>query len=262
MSAPGAPGAPTPAEAYDRAYFLSACDGHDAFRASGGRVLARRMALALDLAGPLAGRRVLDLGCGRGEVLWHCGERGAHVLGLDFAPDALRLARETLGERAPATLLRGDATRLPLADGSLDLVLALDLVEHLHPPELARLYSEVYRVLAPGGRLVVHTMPNAWYYRAGYPVFRLVQRLRGVRLPRNPRDRWPAGGLHVNEQSLLSLRRTLRAAGFGVSVVLRDAQDYAREPNRWIRRGMALLARVYPLAYVFCNDLFAVATKP
>jgi len=255
-------GSPFPADAYDAEYFLTSCDGYDAFRASGGRVLGRRMAVALELAGPLAGRRVLDLGCGRGEVFRHCSDLGARAVGLDFSPDALSLAREALGEAPTGALLRGDATQLPLADGSPDVVLALDLVEHLSPPQLARLYAEVHRVLAPGGRLVVHTMPNIWYYRAGYPLFRLVQRLRGVRLPRNPRDRWAAGALHVNEQSVLSLWRMLRVAGFRVTVYLRDAQDYTREPNPWVRRGMTLLARMQPFACVFCNDLFAVATKP
>lgn len=252
---------PVPAQTYSMDYFLNECDGHDEYAHTSGKVLPRRLAATLSMAGDISGLRVLDLGCGRGELLRHCLERGASAVGVDYAPDALVLARRIL----PAIgngLIRADVQELPFGSNAFDLVFALDIFEHLHPSELERMLTEVCRVLVPEGRLIVHTMPNSWYYRFGYPLFRLVQRLRGVRLPRNPRDRWRySKHVHVNEQSLVMLSRSLRRAGFRARVRLHNWQDFDRENNRCVRAIMKCLATAYPFAWIFCDDLFAVATK-
>ncbi len=252
---------PVRPEAYDKDYFLTECQGHDAYIASQGRVLPERLSEALSLAGDLAGTRVLDMGCGRGEVVCRGVDQGAFMVGLDYSPDALDLARGIVpAERA--LLVRADASHLPFVDRSFDRVLAFDLVEHLLPRELQAMYAEIYRVLAPGGRFVVHTMPNVWYYRYGYPLYRVVQRLRGRRLPRDPRDRWRfVKNVHVNEQSIAMLGRELRRAGFDVRVHLRNVQAYDQEARPLVRGVMRALSSWYPFSLVFCNDLFAVAKK-
>lgn len=255
------PQKPVESQFYSADYFLTECEGHEEFLRTGGSELPRRLAVALELAGDVRGKRVLDLGCGRGEVVRTCLERGAHVVGLDFSYDALMLAQRIVPP-VLAPLLRADVQHLPLQSASFDLVFALDLVEHLYPAELNRLLEEAFRVLSTGGRLIVHTMPNVWYYRYGYPLFRLVQRLRGRRLPRDPRDRWRyVHHVHVNEQSVTGLHRSLTRAGFSARVDLRNQQDFGQEPNCLVRQVMTFLATTYPLTLVFCNDLFGVATK-
>ena len=248
-----------PPEAYDRDYFLSECEGHEEYLRSGGRVLPRRLRTALGFAGHIAGLRVLDLGCGRGELARYCAENGARmVLGLDYSPDALALSADIL-DGLETGVAQANVQHLPLTDASFDLAFALDLVEHLYPQELEAMFREAHRVLAPGGRLIVHTMPNIWYYRYGYPPFRLIQHLRGIRLPRDPRDRWRR--VHVNEQSIVTLAQSLKKAGFDARVRLHNTQDFSREGSPVARALYGLLATVYPFAWVFCNDLFAVATK-
>jgi len=248
-------------EAYDKGYFLSECEGYDEYVASGGGVLPARLEEAISFAGEMAGRRVLDLGCGRGEMVRHGAAHGAAIVGVDYSPDALDLAKQIMPGQG-ALLVCADATKLPFADRSFDLVVALDLVEHLLPHELEAMYAEAYRVMAPGGLLVVHTMPNLWYYRFGYPLYRVVQRLRGQRLPRDPRDRWRyVKQVHVNEQSVATLRAGLRVAGFDVRVYLRNVQRYGQEGNRLVRGVMRFLSSHLPFSLVFCNDLFAVARR-
>jgi len=159
-------------------------------------------------------------------------------------------------------LIRADVQNLPFGSKTFDLVFALDIFEHLHPTEVDRMLAEVYRVLCFGGQFIVHTMPNLWYYRFGYPLFRVIQRLRGLSLPRDPRRRWQyVEHVHVNEQSPAMLLHNLQRAGFRARVRLRNSQDFARERNRCVRVIMKCLATVYPFAWVFCNDLFGMATK-
>jgi hypothetical protein len=138
----------------------------------------------------------------------------------------------------------------------------LDIVEHLHPWEFDQTLIEVRRVLRPGGRCIIHTMPNLWYYRFGYPVYRLLQRLRGERLPANPRHRFSYhAAMHVNEQDVLRLRRSLRRAGLIPRVWVTNVEPYATSHGS-IGRVADALTRLAPLGLVLCNDILAVATAP
>ncbi|MFH8935507.1 class I SAM-dependent methyltransferase [Streptomyces griseosporeus] len=105
----------------------------------------------LDLAGDVAGRRVLDAGCGSGPLSAALRERGAVVTGVDASVGMLALARRRLGE--DADLRRADLREpLPFGDGVFDDVVASLVLHYLEDwgPTLA----EMRRVLRPGGRLI------------------------------------------------------------------------------------------------------------
>jgi len=255
------------ASLYDSDYFLQECEGYEEFVASAGRVLSHRLEAALAHVKTEPGMNVLDIGCGRGESLIWLLRQGAKAWGLDYAPEALRLTSEAL-QRAGLpvgqhyALLSANGRQLPFASESFDRALMLDIVEHLQPWELEQALAEAWRVLKQGGQLIVHTAPNLWYYQFGYPFFRLFQRLRGIQLPQNPRHRFRShSNVHVNEQSPRSLRRVLRQAGFESQVWLEDLQQ------RWTGSGRLayllgwLVTHVYPLKWIFCGDVLAVATK-
>jgi SAM-dependent methyltransferase len=143
----------------------------------------------LDLAGPMAPRRIVDLGCASGRTSFLMAERypPASVLGIDLNLGVLRLARQAAGgfvsyprrriglvydrRRFPVNLAGSakvdfwacDAMALPFAAGSADLAVALNLFDCV--PEPRRLLAGMADLLASGGRLLMAT-PYDWSTRA------------------------------------------------------------------------------------------------
>ncbi|MEO7911317.1 MAG: methyltransferase domain-containing protein [Roseiflexaceae bacterium] len=106
-------------------------------------------------------RFVLDVGCGNGELLeaLHLRDPGAEYVGVDLSASRVRFAQTRLGTQA-ALLQIGSGT-LPFATESFDLVFVTEVIEHLKNPN--QLLDEIYRILAPQGRLIL-TTPNSQAY--------------------------------------------------------------------------------------------------
>jgi len=105
-------------------------------------------------------RRVLDVACGVGygsEILQTAG--AASVVGVDLVFEAISSNREAIGSRGHAQPLftNADAGRLPFADGSFDVVVSFETIEHLPQPEL--LLQEIQRVLKSDG-VCICSSPN------------------------------------------------------------------------------------------------------
>ncbi len=100
--------------------------------------------------------RVLDVGCGTGLMLERFGRW--KPIGLDFSGAALKYCRQ----RGLPRILRGDVTRLPVESGSIDLILALDLMEHVERHDL--MIREFQRVLRPGGCLMATVPAHPWLW--------------------------------------------------------------------------------------------------
>jgi ubiquinone/menaquinone biosynthesis C-methylase UbiE len=260
---------PLPPSLYTEEYFLTACEGYDEFTASEGEHLSRRLDAAFALAEITPGMQVLDVGCGRGEILRHCAKLGADAYGIDYAPVAVRMSQtiiQGVNGVVPGytTVMQADAKTLPFATGRFDRVLMFDVVEHLHPWELHQAMLEVHRVLKPNGRFIIHTAPNVWYDRYAYPVVRAVRTLlgEGAKYPKDPRQFGVAVNqhVHVNEQSLWSMGRALKQAGFTGKVWL-DSPPQDRAENV-VMAGLRVLAfDVPPFRWFFEREVFAVAAK-
>jgi len=251
-------------ELYDEVYFLSSCEGYDEFITSEGAHLSRRLTQALEAAEIAPGMRVLDVGCGRGEILHHCAELGAQAYGMDYALVAAQMAQRLATgdgeERNAAYVCLADAKQLPFSATSFDRVLMFDLVEHLHPWELDQALAEARRVLRPDGRLIIHTAPNVWYNRYAYPVVRFVRTLMNQKTnyPRDPRAIVPANlDVHVNEQSAWSLWWVLRRAGFRARVWL-DTPPQNRREGWGFRCARHILFNWPPFRWFFEREVFAV----
>jgi len=113
----------------------------------------------LDRAGVRQFNRVLDDGCGGGGMCVSFAEEAASVVGIDLT-DRFRNAGDRLALEKGVSNIRfssADATSLPFADGSFDLVLSHAVIEHVADP--AAYMREARRVLAPGGFMFLQTAP-------------------------------------------------------------------------------------------------------
>jgi SAM-dependent methyltransferase len=107
-------------------------------------------ARSYELLGDLAGRTVVDAGCGGGRAVAELADRGARAVGVDRDPEMIAVARD----RWPAGEFHvGDVCELPLEAASVSGYRA-DKVLHT-VPDPARAVAEARRVLAPGGRAVL-----------------------------------------------------------------------------------------------------------
>ena len=85
-----------PSTLYTEEYFLTACEGYDVFIESEGQHLSRRLQDAFAVAEVNSGMRVLDVGCGRGEIISHCMRLGVEVYGIDYAEVATLMVEMSL----------------------------------------------------------------------------------------------------------------------------------------------------------------------
>jgi SAM-dependent methyltransferase len=106
------------------------------------------------------GKRALDAGCGAGYGSAELAKAALSVVGIDSSADAIEFARATY-PMANLVFERASCEALPHADGSFDLIVAFEVIEHLKG--WGRFLREARRTLAPNGQFIVST-PNKLYY--------------------------------------------------------------------------------------------------
>jgi SAM-dependent methyltransferase len=168
------------------------------------------LTIRFDRLGVRRGDVVLDAGAGFGRHAFELSRRGADVVALDYAHGEVVATRDTFAAMAVAGeidarrvvgVLRGDATRLPFADGSFDRVITSEVLEHIQADTDA--IAELHRVLKPGGTFAA-TVPTwlpetiNWMLSDDYHA------------PSSP-------GGHVRIYSATELKAKLRSAGLTVT---------------------------------------------
>lgn len=261
---------------YTREYYQHV-QGYRDWDATHGRRLPPRLARAMRLATIRPGQHCLDVGSGRGEVVFQCAMAGAEAIGIDYSDSSLDIAREALGSypddvQKRCTFIAMDSRKLVYADATFDRIFMLDLVEHLYPEGLMETLTEAHRVLKPGGLLIVHTEPNRNYARVAVSAFEsrtlgrlirpLTRMLTGSSVPFSEFRE----AMHVNEQSPDSLAAALMQAGFRARVWcsglygFEELREWRSVLKRVVLSGWPVTS-IGPLAATFCVNVWAVAER-
>jgi SAM-dependent methyltransferase len=166
--------------------------------------------VVLDLLGDIAGRRVLDAGCGPGLYAAELLARGAEVTAFDQSGDMVHLARRRLG---PGVRLRRHDLEDPLdwlPDATMDLAVMALVIHYVHDRVTA--LGELHRVLRPHGRLVISTShPTTDWLTDGGGYFEV----------RHVEEQWSGGFRHCFwRQPLTRWCKEFTAAGFVIEALV------------------------------------------
>ena len=172
------------------------------------------------VAAAVAGRDVLEIGCGTGLILERTAAVARWATGIDLSAG---MARFSAGRKG-LTVAQASATDLPFADASFDVVYSFKVLPHV--PDLAAALAEIRRVLRPGGRAFVEVY-NPWSLK------RLANGVAGALGKGKP--------VYVRHDSLGAVRRAL-PSGWEVQAV-RGVRIFAPSKHAYTLPG---LRRVVP----------------
>lgn len=199
-------------------------------------------------------RRVIDLGCGPGYLLWELQRNGFQCLGIDFNPDMIRVAREHFHVNAEVRTVED----LISYNSKFDLALLLHVLEHVEDP--MNLLRNIRQILSPNGVLVVD-VPNPNYSRLRY--IRLKSGLSPGDYPPHHLTFWStraiSNALEISDYSVLYCRARPYPEAY------QTEHSLIHRFNLPTGKGTACLARIFQsigrLAGLQGATIFAVARR-
>jgi ubiquinone/menaquinone biosynthesis C-methylase UbiE len=249
-------------------------DGPLAFWDRYGSRTIERLALA-------RGAAVLDVGCGSGASAIPAAEAvgpQGRVVGVDLAERLLALARTKAARRKLDNIefVRGDMERLDFPDGSFDAVVCVFAIFFV--PDMERQVAELWRLVRPGGQLVLTTWGLRMFEPGSSAWWAAVRQIRP--------DLIPAVSPWERIMTPAALRQLLTGSGIGeADVVAEDGQQALRAPDDWwtvvlgsgyrwtvdqmdddaiarVRAANLETLRRNGVTSIETNVIYAVATKP
>lgn len=203
---------------YTESYFLNDATGYKEFGSFEGRYedLIDKFQMVLNRLQLDKSHSLLDIGCGRGEIVIYHALNGGNATGADFSDEAISLASAKAEElKAICTFIVSsfeniDETR------KYDRIIALDFIEHISPDESVIFFTKCYSLLNPGGKLLVFTYPNTIRRKYGYRLIRLLSIIRMKPLPAKEPDTVSDhyNQYHLNEQNFFTLKKNALNNGF------------------------------------------------
>lgn len=195
---------------------------------------------------------VLDLGCGRGHFSEYLIENtDANIISQDILKVSL------LGNSNPQKIL-ASADTIPFESDSFDMVLCVDVFEHLPPGMEKDVLKEVYRVLKPGGTFYLafpgNNLPNVFGLRI-LNIFLSILRLFDKRIKLQSTKECPA---HINMTYAHKINSKIKKAGFKGKLQVKTIK-FMSIPQKYL--FLAKIINIYPFNYIFNKELTGVLSK-
>ncbi len=217
---------------YTKDYYLTDCTGFNEFKKTFGDKLEPRFKEIVKYLKIKKRMKVLDIGCGRGEMVIHASKKGSDSIGIDYSRESIMLAN-IAKRKQPFEIQKKiefkimDAKKLSFSDSTFDMVILTDVVEHLYQEELKIVFKEIKRVLKNTGSVIIHTAPNKlfndiFYRFYSYPLSTIVvslwnfitrRRYPNIAKPKDLRIDSHAV-MHINEATYFSLRNLYNKCKF------------------------------------------------
>ena len=201
---------------------------------------------------------VIDIGCGRGDMVLYIAKKVKSSVGIDYSPDGIQIAKTIKKNYHPEIQKKTkffvmNAHKLNFKDNSFDLVLLIDTLDHLEPQEQKQTLKEITRILRPGGELFIRTCANSIqlnyaYKFHTYPINKMLtwidQKVKKVNyepLSKDPRTQEQTFQ-HVNESNYFKLKRTLKQLNFRGKIT---------SETGFIKEGTGLRTKLYNFTVAF-----------
>lgn len=259
---------------YDKNFYLSLCLGSEEYKKSKGGKLHPRVLNLLKKINVNKKMRVLDIGCGRGDITMFLAKNAKECIGIDYSKDAIEIANSTkkiypknIQEKSKFYVM--DAKKMNFPDSYFDVVVSIDVLEHLYKEEAEISMKEISRVLRKNGVLFLRTVTNRILYDYTYkyyilPLNKILTKLDGIfrkksygSLPKDPRIP-EEKQQHVNEPTYFYLKNIFDRFGFKGEIEIEIG--YLKEVKGFKTVIYNFLITLYPLSRLFpLNLLFGWA---
>jgi cyclopropane fatty-acyl-phospholipid synthase-like methyltransferase len=204
---------------YTQSYFMENATGHDEFKSFEGKFeqLIDKFQMVISYLDLNKSSKLLDIGCGRGELVIYHALNGGEATGVDFSDEAIKLAKSKADELKAGCQFQISSFEKIEEEVKYDRIVSIDFIEHIAVVEGKAFFKKCYDLLNPGGRLLVYTFPNTIRRRFGYKLIRALSIIKGKPMPKKEPDTISDHykQYHLNEKNYFSLRKSAKNAGFG-----------------------------------------------
>jgi 2-polyprenyl-3-methyl-5-hydroxy-6-metoxy-1,4-benzoquinol methylase len=216
------------------------------------------LSFALGQLGDVAGRRILEVGCGSGALAVYLALQGAEVVGIDVSQGNCRVAERRAavsGVAGRATFRAVPAEQLDDPDGHYDLIVGNQVLHHV---ELAQAMPNLHRMLEPGGRAVV-CEPVLFTPKA-------LSRIRDSKLVtrRFPSRKDTPDERAISRADLAEIVRPFGRSQFRPFQLLCRVENFHHLSDRWfhrLERADKVLLRALPPARALCRYVVVVLDR-
>ncbi|MBL7081602.1 MAG: class I SAM-dependent methyltransferase [Candidatus Omnitrophica bacterium] len=253
---------------YNRSYYLIDNEGYREYAEGLESHIHHKFSRVLEITQPSKGDNILDVGCGRGELIYYCAQRGANVFGIDYSKAAIEIAKQTI-KKLPEELQYlakaeiGDIVKYSFQE-KYDIIFMVDIVEHMHDWQLREVFKKITGILNDRGRLII-TTPNYYYDKYLFYIKRIfdvpsniskwsLRILRGKYKPKNLAEYLhKIFKLKINRDSIESMHVNLLSPP-GLKGLLKEfdtnirCEDHSKNPislitKKWWGREIVAIAK-------------------